>query len=244
MILLIDAGNTRIKWSLFDDGIRVDQGALEHAEACKLGSIAQAHAGLAQAYGTNVAGASVGEAIELALHGASVTLEWLQVTPHCCDVHNLYDNPTQLGADRWAALIGARSLHRDACLVVTAGTATTVDVLDEAGQFCGGLILPGENLMRRSLADNTAQLALADGRFTCTPRNTADAIVSGCLSAQIGAIQLMYQRIGHEPNALCLLNGGGAARLEPLLTIPFKRTDNLVLTGLSVVAQGRKPTEA
>jgi len=241
MILLIDAGNTRIKWGLFDGGFWVDQGALEHADAYELGLVAQAHGGLAQAYGTNVAGASIGEAIELALHGASVALEWLQVSAHCCDVHNLYDNPAQLGADRWAAVIGARSLHRDACLVVTAGTATTVDVLDADGRFCGGLILPGEDLMRRSLADNTAQLALADGRFTLTPRNTADAIVSGCLSAQIGAIQLMYQYIGREPNALCLLNGGGGARLEPLLTIPFKRTDNLVLTGLSVIAQGRKP---
>lgn len=242
MILLIDAGNTRIKWGLLDGGIPVEQGTLEHEDAYELGLIAQAHAGLAQAYGTNVAGAPVGQAIELALHGASVTLTWLQVTPHRCGVHNLYENPVQLGADRWAALIGARSVHQGTCLVVTAGTATTVDVLDAAGQFCGGLILPGEDLMRRSLAANTAQLALSDGRFTRSPRNTADAIVSGCLSAQIGAIQLMFQQIEREPNALCLLNGGGAASLEPLLTVPFRRTDNLVLTGLSVVAQGLRST--
>lgn len=242
MILLIDAGNTRIKWGLIDGGRWVDRGILDHEEAFELGLIAQAHGGLAQAYGSNVAGATVGTTIEFALHGASVTLEWLQVTPQQCGVQNLYDTPAQLGADRWAALIGARSLHRHACLIVTAGTATTVDVLDTDGQFRGGLILPGEDMMRRALADNTAQLALAEGCFTPNPRNTADAIVSGCLSAQIGAIRFMFEHIEHEPGALCLLNGGGAARLEPLLTIPLERTDNLVLTGLSVVAQGCTPT--
>lgn len=242
MMLLIDAGNTRIKWALVEGGHQVEHGALAHSEAYELGLIAQARAGLAHAYGANVAGVSVGTAIELALHGAGVALQWLKVTAQCCGVHNLYDNPTQLGADRWAALIGARSLHRNACLVVTAGTATTVDVLDASGRFCGGLILPGEDLMRRSLADHTAQLALAAGRFTPIPRTTADAIVSGCLSAQVGAIQLMYQHIEREPSARCLLNGGGAANLEPLLTIPFERCDNLVLTGLSVVAHGQPPT--
>jgi hypothetical protein len=79
-------------------------------------------------------------------------------------VRNLYERPPeQLGADRWAALIGARALLGSTCLVVCAGTATTIDRLDASGLFRGGLILPGYDLMRAALAANTAQLPLAEG---------------------------------------------------------------------------------
>jgi type III pantothenate kinase len=116
--------------------------------------------------------------------------------------------------------------------VVCAGTATTGDLLDAVGEICGGLILPGFDLMRAALARDTAQLPLADGQFRATPRNTMDAIVSGCLHAQAGAIERMFATIAAEPGAVCLLTGGGAARLVPLLSIPLKLTENLILDGL------------
>ncbi len=110
-------------------------------------------------------------------------------------MRNLYENPERLGADRWAALIGARALHPHACVVVTAGTATTVDLLSAAGDFLGGLILPGVELMQQALARGTAQLPLADGRFALQPRRTVDAIRSGCLQAQAGAVERMFRQI-------------------------------------------------
>ncbi|NTV09863.1 MAG: type III pantothenate kinase, partial [Zoogloea sp.] len=133
----------------------------------------------------------------------------------------------------------ARGLTRAACLVVTAGTATTVDVLDAQGLFRGGLILPGLELMRRSLAGNTAQLPFADGHFADFPQNTADAIFSGCLHAQAGAVERMFARIAGEPGAQCLLNGGAAAELAAVLDIPFRPADNLVLDGLVRLAESR-----
>jgi hypothetical protein len=88
----------------------------------------------------------------------------------------------------------------------------------------------------QSLARDTARLPLADGEPRDPPRNTVDAIVTGCLYAQAGAIERMFARIASSPNALCLLAGGNAARIAPLLAIPLRRIDNLVLHGLAVVA--------
>ena len=117
-----------------------------------------------------------------------------------------------------------------------AGTATTVDLLSREGDFLGGLILPGVALMQQALAQGTAQLPLADGRFALQPRRTVDAIHSGCLQAQAGAIERMFGQIAGAPHAVCLLSGGAADSLAGLLEIPLRRVDNLVLTGLGAVA--------
>lgn len=237
MILLIDAGNTRIKWRVVDAAgaaPTIDEGALGHDAIDELAAVCARHPGLQRMVGSNVAGAQV--AARVATATAALASRWLLPGPACCGVRNLYEQPGQLGADRWAALIGARRLHQHPCLVVSAGTATTVDLLDETGDFLGGLILPGVALMQQALARGTAQLALAAGRFTPTPRCTADAIQSGCLQAQAGAVERMFRQIAARPGALCLLGGGAADSFAGLLEIPLRRVDNLVLEGLATVA--------
>ena len=168
-----------------------------------------------------------------------VTLHWNRPARLQCGVRNGYLDEAQLGADRWAALIGARLVHPGAALVVMAGTATTVDLLTADGDFLGGLILPGLALMRRSLARDTADLPFADGAFDAFPRRTEDAIVSGCLEAQAGAIERMFVRLTAEHDALCLLGGGAAAAIAPHLSIPLRQVDNLVLDGLAQIAAER-----
>ncbi len=240
-MLLLDAGNSRIKWAVVHGGAWLAQGALTHDEADRLRVEVAAHPGVARAVGTNVAGPRVAAAIAAAI--APLPLEWLRSSEYACGVHNGYADPAQLGADRWAALIGARSEHPGPCLVVTAGTATTVDVLDADGRFRGGLILPGEELMRRSLAGNTADLPFAEGVYRDYPRATDDAIVSGCLNAQAGAVERMFRLIADAPDALCVLSGGGAARLAPLLALPLRPIENLVLKGLAVLAGAGHATD-
>ena len=83
-----------------------------------------------------------------------------------CGVRSSYAEPAQLGADRWAALIGARRRYAGPCAVVNAGTTMTVDALSAEGIFLGGFIVPGLELMREALARNTAQLKAQDGRFS------------------------------------------------------------------------------
>jgi type III pantothenate kinase len=132
-------------------------------------------------------------------------------------------------------------MHPHAALVVTAGTATTVDLLSSDGDFLGGLILPGIDLMQQALARGTAQLPLADGHFALQPRRTIDAIRSGCLNAQAGAVERMFRQIRHEPHAICLLGGGAADAFAPLLDLPLRRIDNLVLQGLAALASHATP---
>ena len=109
-------------------------------------------------------------------------------------------------------------------------------MLDAAGVFQGGLILPGLQLMRAALAGNTAALPLAAGAWRALPRNTHDAIVSGSLAATLGAVERMFRQVAVEPGALCLLSGGAAAEIEALLAVPLRRIDNLVLEGVAQIA--------
>ena len=236
MIVLIDAGNTRIKWRRQAEalGAALDEGALAHEDVATLTHLRPTAGKTLRVVGSNVAGTAVAGRIAAALGSAHI--EWLRPGQAARGVRNLYDNPFQLGADRWAALIGARALHPRASLVVMAGTATTVDLLSANGDFLGGLILPGVELMQQSLASGTAQLPLASGRFALQPRCTIDAIRSGCLQAQAGAVERMFQQIAAQPDALCLLSGGAADSFAELLHIPLRRIDNLVLHGLATVA--------
>jgi len=232
MMIAIDAGNTRIKWGVYDGAAWVAQGALLTTDAASLGAVSTGWPAAARVVACNVAGEAVGDAISAALATRFASLLWLRSSAAACGVRNLYDQPERLGADRWAALLGARGQIATACLVVCAGTATTVDWLDAKGFFRGGLILPGVELMRIALARNTAQLPLAEGKFCAEPRNTMDAIASGCLHAQTGAIERMFAGLPAGPGATCLLTGGAALHLAPHLNIPFKLVENLVLDGL------------
>lgn len=240
MIVCIDSGNTRIKWGAWADGVWLAQGAVAHAEVAALAELPQ-HFQPTCVMLANVAGEAAATAIRQALSAWQARFVEARSTAAAAGVSNHYENPSRLGVDRWSALIGARGLTRHACLVVMAGTATTIDTLDADGNFLGGLILPGLDLMRRALARDTAALPLASGRHRPHPQNTDDAIVSGCLEAQAGAIERAFARLAGETGATCLLSGGAATAISPLLTSPHRRVDNLVLEGLRRLAAAGAP---
>ena len=232
MIIAIDAGNSRIKWGIHGAAGWLDVGVLATADVACLSEAADEWPVNSRVVVCNVAGSQVGETITQILSPRHGKISFVHPSAAACGVLSTYERPGQLGADRWAALIGARALLVSACLVVSAGTATTIDLLGADGVFRGGLILPGFDLMRAALARNTAQLPLAEGVFRAEPRNTMDAIVSGCLQAQLGAIERMFSAIAAEPDACCLLTGGGGERLARGLKIPCRLVDNLILDGL------------
>lgn len=239
MLLCIDCGNTRLKWGVHDGHRWLKRAALPLAE---LESLKQEFFGLplpSAAFACSVAGEHALKAVESSLGAVGLPLTWLVSQAAQCGVTNSYSNPAQLGADRWAAMIGAHHLFPGDCVVVNAGTATTIDVLDRNGVFQGGLILPGIALMRASLASNTAQLPFAEGACDPFPRNTADAIASGALLATAGAIAHMFAHVAAAPGATCLVTGGAAAPLLPVLQVPWRTVDHLVLEGLLRVASER-----
>jgi len=236
MILCIDSGNTRLKWAVAEGGCWRARGAVAREETPRLAEAFGEFPTFRHILVANVAGAQQAIAIEAALRRFAVVPRFLAASANAGGVANGYRQPEKLGIDRWCALIGARHLSAGAALVVGSGTATTIDTLDAQGRFLGGLILPGFDLMRRALADHTAQLPLAEGRWQAHPDNTADAIVSGCLEAQLGAIERAWGRIAEEPGACCLLFGGNALRLAEHLACPFRMEENLVLEGLRRLA--------
>lgn len=244
MLLCLDCGNTRLKWGLTDTATNapwLGQGALALPKINHLPAEIARLPKPKQIVGCCVAGPEIRAALETVARILDVPLLWNESRAAQCGVRNGYEHPGQLGADRWAALIGARHLHAGNGLVVNAGTATTVDVLDADGLFRGGIILPGLDLMRTSLARGTAALPPGGGGFSfhALPGNTRNAIASGCLLATAGAIDRMYAQVAAAAAPLCLLSGGAAAALAPLLDIPLRRVDNLVLEGLACI--GRSP---
>lgn len=235
MILAIDAGNSRTKWGVFDDkGVQIGQGALDNLEIALLPEQLREFSGCRRAVVSNVAGEAVATRLNIALAALGIPVLWVQSQAVACGVKNGYQQPEQLGTDRWAALIGAWNAHHMPCVVVNAGTALTVDALSGDGEFLGGLIVPGFGLMRESLVTGTAGIAVAAGQWRDFPGSTADAVQTGALTAMAGAVQhmtsLLEMREGRAP--ICLLSGGDAELLAAALPKAPLIVPNLVLLGL------------
>lgn len=254
MLLLVDAGNTRIKWALMESvllgtaalGCWAQYGSVRKEDSTQLGDALQG-VNIARVLVSNVAGLEMKEQLERMILRAvglkPVPFNWFVSQPELAGVANTYRNPAQLGSDRFASMIGAHALFPDRALVVaTCGTATTVDALAADGRFGGGMILPGLGLMASSLARNTAQLPQVPERediVSLFADNTGDAIFSGCINAQVGAIEravAAHAAMQGGP-VLCVLSGGAASFIAPHLSVACESVDNLVLIGLQAAAR-------
>lgn len=236
-LLLIDAGNSRIKWATVKENIWSHHGVLDNRE---ISALPVAFAELPppdRIFISNVAGGDMAQRLRASCASWSCQIEFITAQPMQCGVRNGYTHPTQLGSDRWAALVWAWHQEHAPCLVVNCGTATTVDALSATGEFLGGLIIPGVDLMQGSLAAGTSQLPRATGIWREFPINTADAIFTGSVQATIGAIHLQQHALAAAGNVRCLLSGGAADTIQPHLRLPFSRVDNLVLRGLYLISQ-------
>ena len=245
--LALDIGNTRLKWSLFDQA-RPGSAARAHG-ASFLETIDDLAEGEwkqltppQRVLGCIVAGEAVRLRVEQQLEVWDVAPRWIVPGAHQAGVSNGYDHPSRLGADRWVALIGARwhVLSRGAprpALVVMVGSAVTVDALDTQGRFLGGLILPGFGLMLKALEMGTAGLKVPTGEVVEFPTNTSDALMSGGAYAIAGAVRRQYRRLqarcGQDP--LVLMGGGAAVKLAPITDLPLEHVDTLIFDGLLAI---------
>ncbi|MDP2878920.1 MAG: type III pantothenate kinase [Sulfuricella sp.] len=238
MILAVDAGNSRIKWGLHDGNSWLSKGWLATADVADLGDAWKGMAAPERIVASNVAGPQVAMPIEEASKAWPVQIRWVAAVENQCGVRNRYEIPSQLGSDRWAALIAARAIAPEGCVVVNAGTAMTVDALTAEGVFLGGMIVPGLATMLRALAESTAAIGEGGGHYRDIPKNTPDAVYSGALSAMVGAVWHMNALLAGEIKRAptCLLSGGDAQLLLPLLSGKTKMVDNLVLDGLIRIA--------
>lgn len=252
--LLIDLGNTALKWTICGSG-------LEPATLVHRGSPAT----LSTLYDTwlsekpdRVLGCTVA-APELAFEATrffnahGISWHWVHSTPSFTSedlvLRNSYQNPMQLGADRWCAAIGAiDSAPADGILVVQMGTATTADAIIREGEksyaFLGGRIAPGPTMMQRSLVEGIAALPPEIGEWHSAPQSTKDAIVTGILDAQTGLVRLameaLEKRLPPGSRVRVVIAGGSAkfvsARMREVIPNVELR-HNMVLLGLSALAR-------
>lgn len=240
-ILVVDAGNSRIKWALHDGTRFVREGWSGIAGLQTLGDDWR---GLPPPSAVAIASVA-GEAVEQVLSDlcAIWTLQplWVSGAAEQCGVVNRYADPAQLGPDRWSALIGAHALQAGPCLVVCLGTATTIDALTASGEFLGGVILPGIDLMHESLGAKAARLGAERGSFAAFPRATRDAITSGAIQSTCGAVERMRVQMleAGTGEPIVVACGGSAATLAQYLGRKVQVQDKLILEGVLRIAETR-----
>lgn len=248
MRLLVDIGNTRIKWALDDGtGLRVT-GSIVHRNLPPAEAVAFVAGieGPVDAIGVvNVAGDSVAEALSAACRDHFGLEPQLLVTgERCGDVVNGYVSPDQLGTDRWAAIVGAWQEFRSDVCVVDAGTAITIDLVAEDGQHCGGFIIPGFDLMARSLSTDTSDIAgFAAAGSDDLPaadwlgRDTRSAVARGACFAMRAAVMAAADAyaVSVGRSVTIVVTGGDASRLVPFQDRQVEERPQLVLNGVGVL---------
>jgi type III pantothenate kinase len=239
MRLLIDIGNTRLKWGIADQGDIMTTGVLANNHISSQ-TLIDAWQAIVSPQVIALSCVNSPEIIELI--GSVTTFLWpnspvimAQSTAFACGVRNAYEQPEKLGIDRWLALIAAHNIYQQTVCIVDCGTAITVDLMDSDGNHQGGLISPGLTLMRQSLARGTHQLPLSEQNHTFgLANNTEAAIYSGILSAACGLIERVIAQ-QFKPTQL-VLTGGDARLIATQLACEAIIDDNLVLRGLIYVS--------
>lgn len=241
MILLLDAGNTRIKWGLRHSGIWQVRGSCATKAVSSL-SADLAPLPLQRALLCCVANDSTRTALEDILAPRIEQLDWLAAKADAHGIHSAYQPPGSLGADRYAALVAAARRGLGACVVVNVGTALTADALTADGRFLGGAIAPGPGLMRSALLQGTAGVRDFTDSNTGFPTDTGSAVASGIALAQAGVVEAMRDRLANHVGdpVTVLLSGGARAQLAHLLAPPVVETEDLVLEGLAWIAKDRE----
>ncbi|MGI9234613.1 MAG: type III pantothenate kinase [Woeseiaceae bacterium] len=243
--LLLDVGNTRIKWGLLDDGTIRRTGHVAHDRIREQGLqvlTRKLPQHVDDVLVSNVAGTSFATRLSgvVGMH-CDRTVRFARSQKNGWGLRNSYAQPRRLGVDRWVAMVGAWNEVQKACLVIDVGTAVTLDAIDASGVHLGGQIIPGGATMVNSLSSATSDIPrvrlLAAGREPSSQmfgRNTAAAVREGVQNAIVGAIDRALLALkSKRRKPIAVLTGGDASRiLDALSTTPMHRP-HLVLQGLA-----------
>lgn len=257
MILLLDVGNSFIKWAWLDsawsksarEGLPSlsDADELLHAGEDILTSLNEAWQGLpkpTQVWVANVAGTDMQALLEawVAEHWAC-PMQFAISGLQSGKVVNAYSEPEQLGVDRWLGLLAINVAYTGPSAVIDCGSAITVDAIDASGKHLGGLILPGMKMMRDSLYTKTngviASVDVETPKGMLFATNTATGVDVGSLYAVVAYIERVVKDMQKEMGAAlnCVLTGGDAEEVLSLLSITMEHNPVLVLQGLALAMQ-------
>ncbi|MDO4997641.1 MAG: bifunctional biotin--[acetyl-CoA-carboxylase] ligase/type III pantothenate kinase [Neisseria sp.] len=238
-ILLLDGGNSQLKWAWVSNQRlgEVQRKPYRDLQALRDDWLEYGAADV-RIIGCAVCG---DEKKALVAEALGSEVQWLSSMANALGIKNHYRNPAEHGADRWFNVLGARGVSQNACVVVSCGTAVTVDALSADNHYLGGTIMPGFHLMKESMALKTANLNRPIGRIYGFPTTTSNALASGMMDAVCGSILLMHQRLQERSAGAAtdiVITGGGAVRVCAALPEAFKAqhrvyaVDNLVIQGL------------
>ena len=238
--LLLDIGNTRLKWGLRSQDTWL---ALGYCQLDELQDLTLPHSPI-EVFGINVAAKSAESHCEQwAKNQLGLSIQWLQSQAEGYGVRSAYLEHQHLGVDRWAAMIGAYWRYQQALCVVSCGTAITVDIVAADGQHRGGVIMPGVRLLRQSLLSQTANIQtyyqqpnqVASNSAPRLGQDTSEGVTMGSLYAGAGLIDKVMQQWQHlEPR--CILTGGDASYLAPYISSTQDYHPDLVLYGVHLMA--------
>lgn len=242
MKLLLDLGNTRLKWAIHGhEGVTgVRAVAWEALDRQGLpDDLIRAACEADRILGACVAGAARESRITEALRThAAVAPEWVRTPAAACGVRNAYPLHGKLGVDRFLGLVAALDAGLAPCVVASAGTALALDALAADGRHLGGLIAPGPRLMQRALHQAAAQLPEpVDTPIVDVADDTESAIASGCWHAALGLLERFHARMAGRldgAGTVVVLSGGDAQALAAELAVPVRVHPDLVLEGLAV----------
>lgn len=243
MMLLVDAGNSCIKWLSWHKDQVVRRGHIFHKSIDRStlgerlwGALEQP----AQVLIASVAGTDVEYALRDWIHQTwGITAQFITAEASRLGVNNAYANPQQMGADRWVAMIGAKVRSLSPCCIVDCGTAITIDALTADGLHHGGVIFPGVRLMRESLYRDTRRIPEADaGQAVIFGQNTRDCVWGGTTYAVVTAIDGITGRMEENMSGSGkrVLTGGDASLLHPYLNGDYSLEPDLIFYGLLAIA--------
>lgn len=247
MNVVVDIGNSRVKWARAADGRLEAPGRASHRESVSgaLDALIEAlPEQVERVVVANVAGEALAEALGRRLRAArGVEPEFVSSATHGGGLRAAYADPARLGADRWAAMIAAHDSYPGPVGVIDAGTTVTFDAVDADGQHLGGLILAGPKMtadaLRRDTQGVRATVDVSRRPFglDVLGKSTDEAVGLGAMLALSGAIdhaaEAVADALGLEPTVL--LTGGGGRSLEPWLRTAVRYREDLVLEGLALL---------
>src|SRR5690606_40875698 len=138
------------------------------------------------------------------------------------------------------ALLAAVERHGRPLCLVGFGTAVTVDAVDAGGHHLGGFIVPGMALMARALAGGTQLRPGITAAADALGRSTDECIANGALAAVAALADRMFLRLraAHGDVLRCVVTGGAASSVIPVLETPVVHDPDLVVAGLALLADG------
>lgn len=242
--LEVDMGNTRIKWRYAENGDYVSSGALPLIDAKNFAqSLKVQSVGPDKIIVANVAGEASGNLLESSCRVCwNVTPIFVETQKKAYGVEVAYADVSKLGVDRWLAMLGCHQRHPGrGKVIISLGSAITVDVVDYKGVHAGGYIVPGLRLMRESLRVNTAQVQVDKLGLQKVDlgKNTAEAVEHGMLKMVIAFIEAVTAPFMVHQNSqwVVALTGGDAIAVASSLTIDYLHEPELVLDGLALISR-------